>query len=147
MRMEQELGREGPGRIHLKFGAGGLVDVEFLVQVLQLAHGRQRGALRSPSTRRALAALGAAGLVPAPAAAKLLDAHEFLRRLLRSLRLGQTRPLDCLPLAGHVLARLAREVGEESGRALLVRHRAVAEFVRAEYFRVVGAPGSEGGAA
>jgi glutamate-ammonia-ligase adenylyltransferase len=147
MRMEQELGREGPGRIHLKFGAGGLVDVEFLVQVLQLAHGRQRGALRSPSTRRALAALGAAGLVPAPAAAKLLDAHEFLRRLLRSLRLGQTRPLDCLPLAGHVLARLGREVGEESGRALLVRHRAVAEFVRAEYFRVVGAPGSEGGAA
>ena len=34
--MERELGREGPGRIHLKFGAGGLVDVEFLVQVLQL---------------------------------------------------------------------------------------------------------------
>jgi len=142
MRMEQELGREGPGRIHLKFGAGGLVDVEFLVQVLQLTHGARRGALRSPSTRRALAALGAAGLVPERTAGKLLEAYEFLRRLLRSLRLGQARPPDCLPTAGHVLTRLAREVGEESGRALLVRHRAVADFVRAEYFRTVG---SEGG--
>src|SRR5262249_37299742 len=56
-RMELELGREGPGRIHLKFGAGGLVDVEFLVQVLQLTHGGRRGALRSPSTRRRLTAL------------------------------------------------------------------------------------------
>ena len=50
-RMERELGREGPGRIHLKFGAGGLVDVEFLVQVLQLRHGARHGTLRTPSTR------------------------------------------------------------------------------------------------
>ncbi len=143
-RMEKELGREGPGRIHLKFGAGGLVDVEFLVQVLQLAHGGRRGALRSPSTRRALAALGAQGLLPADTAGQLLDAHQFLRRLLRSLRLAQTRPPDCLPTTGHVLARLAREAGLESGRALLLRHRAVAEFVRGEYFRVMGA-GETGG--
>jgi glutamate-ammonia-ligase adenylyltransferase len=147
MRMEQELGREGPGRIHLKFGRGGLVDVEFLVQVLQLTHGARRGALRSPSTRRALAALGAAGLVREGLAGELLEAYEFLRRLLRSLRLGQTRPPDCLPTTGHVLARLAREAGEENGRALLVRHRAVADFVRAEYFRVVGTPKSERGEA
>jgi len=147
MRMEQELGREGPGRIHLKFGAGGLVDVEFLVQVLQLTHGARHGALRSPSTRRALAALGAAGLLPERSARKLGQAYEFLRRLLRSLRLGQTRPPDCLPTAGHVLARLARELGEDGGRALLVRHRAVAEFVRAEYFRIVEPRGSKGGEA
>jgi glutamate-ammonia-ligase adenylyltransferase len=137
-RMELELGREGPGRIHLKFGAGGLVDVEFLVQVLQLTYGGRRGGLRSPSTRRALAELGDSGLLPEGTVRKLLEAYEFLRRLLRSLRLGQTRPPDCLPTAGHALARLAREVGEDSGRALLVRHRAVAEFVRREYFRVVG---------
>jgi glutamate-ammonia-ligase adenylyltransferase len=137
-RMERELGREGPGRIHLKFGAGGLVDVEFLVQVLQLRHGARHGTLRTPSTRLALARLGALGLLPEATAGGLLDAYEFLRRLLRSLRLGQVRPADCLPTTGHVLARLARESGQDGGRALLARHRQVAEFVRAEYFRVVG---------
>ena len=106
MRMELELGREGPGRIHLKFGAGGLVDIEFLVQVLQLTHGARHGALRTPSTRLALARLGALGLLPEATAQRLLEAHAFLRRLLRSLRLGQVRPPDCLPTTGHVLARL-----------------------------------------
>ena len=110
-RMERELGREGPGRIHLKFGAGGLVDVEFLVQVLQLTHGARHGTLRTPSTRLALARLGALGLLPDATARGLLEAYEFLRRLLRSLRLGQVRPADCLPTTGHVLARLAREAG------------------------------------
>jgi hypothetical protein len=61
------------------------------------------------------------------------------------LRLGQVRPPDCLPTTGHVLARLAREAGLEGGRALLARHREVAEFVRAEYFRIVGATGPAGG--
>jgi glutamate-ammonia-ligase adenylyltransferase len=144
LRMERELGREGPGRVHLKFGAGGLVDVEFLVQVLQLTHGARHGALRTPSTRLALARLGALGLLSPASTQGLLEAYAFLRQLLRSLRLGQARPPDCLPTTGHVLRRLAREVGLDSGRALLARHREVAEFVRGEYFRVVGTAGTAG---
>ena len=146
-RMELELGREGPGRIHLKFGVGGLVDIEFLAQVLQLAHGARHGTLRTPSTRLAHARLGALGLLPEATVQRLLEAHAFLRRLLRSLRLGQVRPPDCLPTTGHVLARLAREAGLDGGRVLLARHREVAEFVRAEYFRIVGATGPAGGTA
>jgi glutamate-ammonia-ligase adenylyltransferase len=143
-RMELELGREGPGRIHLKFGAGGLVDVEFLVQVLQLAHGGRHRALQTPSTRVALARLGALGILPEATAKSLLEAYEFQRGLVRSLRLRQARPPDCLPVTGHVLARLARETGHASGRALLARHREVAEFVRAEYGRVMGVVGAGG---
>ncbi len=142
-RMEAELGREGPGRIHLKFGAGGLVDVEFLTQVLQLTHGARHRALRIPSTRIALARLGALGILPDATAHGLLEAYEFLRGLLRSLRLRQARPADCLPTTGHLLARLAREMGLEGGRALLARHREVAETVRAEYRRVMRAAGDE----
>jgi glutamate-ammonia-ligase adenylyltransferase len=142
-RMELELGREGPGRIHLKFGAGGLVDVEFLVQVLQLAHGREHRALQTPSTRVALARLGALGILPETTAKSLVEAYDFERGLLRSLRLRQVRPPDCLPLTGHVLARLAREAGFDSGRALLARHREVAEFVRAEYRRAMGVVGAD----
>jgi glutamate-ammonia-ligase adenylyltransferase len=141
MRMEVELGREGPGRLHLKFGRGGLVDIEFLVQALQLAHGRAHPALRTPATRAALERLGALGLLAPGSVRDLLGAYEFLRGLLRSLRLRQVRPPDCLPAAGHVLARLAHEAGLGGGRALLARHRDVAELVRAEYRRVMAVTG------
>jgi glutamate-ammonia-ligase adenylyltransferase len=141
-RMELELGQEGPGRIHLKFGRGGLVDIEFLVQVLQLAHGARHHALRTPSTPVALARLGALGLLPGPAARALGEAYGFLRGLLRALRLRQARPPDCLPVAGHVLARLAREHGLSSGRALVARHREVAELVRTQYLAVMAGGGA-----
>jgi glutamate-ammonia-ligase adenylyltransferase len=137
-RMEVELGREGPGRIHVKFGAGGLVDIEFLAQVLQLAHGARHGALRTPSTRRALAALAERGFLSTATARALTDAYDFEKALLRSLRLAQARPADCLPTAGHLLARLARELGLASGRALVERYRQVADDVRGHYETVVG---------
>jgi glutamate-ammonia-ligase adenylyltransferase len=141
-RMEVELGREGPGRLHVKFGAGGLVDIEFLAQVLQLAHGARHRALRTPATRRALRRLGDHGFLPAGTARALVEAYDFEKSLLRSLRLAQARPADCLPTAGHLLARLAREAGLPSGRALVERYRATAELVRRHYLTVVG--GSEG---
>ncbi len=137
-RMEVELGREGPGRTHVKFGAGGLTDIEFLAQALQLAHGARHGTLRTPSTRRALRALGALGLLAPAAAAELLAAYDFQKGLLRSLRLAQARPADCLPMAGVLLARLAREAGLGSGRALLARYREVADQVRGHYRAVMG---------
>jgi glutamate-ammonia-ligase adenylyltransferase len=136
-RMEVELGQEGPGRIHLKFGAGGLVDIEFLTQVLQLRHGARHPALRTPSTRTALVRLGALGHLDPDAARGLLAAHDFAKRLLRSLRLRQARPPDCLPVTGQVLARVAREAGFGSGRALLAEQRAVAEYVRRQYSAVM----------
>jgi glutamate-ammonia-ligase adenylyltransferase len=137
-RMELELGREGPGRLHLKFGAGGLVDIEFLTQVLQLTHGARHGALRTPSTRRALRALAERGLLGAEAARVLAEAYDFEKGLLRLLRLAQARPPDCLPAAGHLLARLARELGLPSGRALVERYREVSREVRRHYLDVVG---------
>ena len=47
-RMERELGKESPGRLHVKFGRGGLVDVEFITQAIVMTHGA-----RHPSIRRA----------------------------------------------------------------------------------------------
>ena len=136
-RMEVELGREGPGRLHVKFGAGGLVDVEFLTQVLQLAHGARHGPLRTPSTRRALGALAEHGVLAREAAGVLVEAYDFEKALLRALRLAQARPADCLPTTGHLLARLARELGLPSGRALVDRYREVAAEVRRHYRAVV----------
>src|SRR5262249_23540485 len=60
-RIEQERGGEGRDRVNIKTGRGGLVDVEFLVQMLQLRYGGDQPAVRERSTRLALGALGAAG--------------------------------------------------------------------------------------
>src|SRR5437879_6339973 len=80
-RMELELGKETPGRWHVKYGRGGLVDVEFLAQALQLVHGGRRAEPRGCSTAAALAGLGRAGALAPEAARRLIDHYRFLRRV------------------------------------------------------------------
>src|SRR5262249_13451806 len=94
--------------------------------------------LRTPSTRLALDRLADHGLLPEATARRLREAYEFERTLLRSLRLAQARPADCLPQTGRILARLARDAGLAGGRILVAHYREVADFVRGEYARVVG---------
>src|SRR5262249_51489484 len=90
-RMEVELGKETAGRRHVKYGAGGLVDVEFLAQTLQLRHGARRAGVRAPGTLDALAGLARAGAL-GPATADELSAHyRFLRRVSAALRLLSVR--------------------------------------------------------
>src|SRR5690606_17130484 len=77
-KVEKHLPAEIADR-ELKLGRGGLRDVEFAVQLLQLVHGRADPALRSPSTMEALAALGRGGYLARADAAELESAYEFLR--------------------------------------------------------------------
>jgi glutamate-ammonia-ligase adenylyltransferase len=130
-RMEHELGQETPGRRHVKFGRGGLVDVEFLVQALQLVHGARHPEVRRASTRAALRALGRVGALPAATAAALDDHYGFLRRVSAGLRLLSARPPDTLDLAGPMPARLAGALGYPSREAFLEDYRRRTEAVRA----------------
>src|SRR5436309_13053512 len=83
---------------NLKLGPGGLSDIEFLVQRLQLAHGADHPALRDPSTFAALRAARELGLLPGADASALLDAYTFLTALRQRLRLRSTdTPTDLLP--------------------------------------------------
>jgi glutamate-ammonia-ligase adenylyltransferase len=135
-RMEVELGKETPGRLHVKLGRGGLVDVEFLVQTLQLVHGAGQPDVRRPGTAAALAALGrAGGLAPATAAA-LLAHHRFLRRVSAALRLLSARPPDTLELAGPMPLRVATALGYASRQAFLEDYRARTAAVRAAWTEV-----------
>jgi glutamate-ammonia-ligase adenylyltransferase len=133
-RMEVELGKETRGRWHVKLGRGGLVDVEFLVQALQLVHGAAQSALRTPSTTAALAALGRLGLLPEADA--LAARHRFLRRVSTALRLLGARPTDTLELAGPMPARVAAALGFASRDALLAAYRETTDAVRAAYTEV-----------
>ncbi|MBI2461906.1 MAG: hypothetical protein HYV61_10540, partial [Candidatus Rokubacteria bacterium] len=91
-------------------------------------------------TRVALRRLARLGLLGAPVVEELLEAYDFAKRLIKGLRLAQHRPPDCLPTAGLGLERLARELGEPGGRALLARYRETAAAVRRHYRTIFGAP-------
>jgi len=95
----------------LKLGPGGLRDIEFAVQLLQLVHGRVDESLREPATLPALAMLAAGGYIGRPDAADLASAYLFLRTVehllqLRNLRRTHTLPED--PAALRMLGRALR---------------------------------------
>ena len=94
-RVEQSLPARQAGR-ELKLGPGGLRDIEFAVQLLQLVHGRTDETLRSPATLPALAALAAGGYVGRADADELGAAYRFLRRTEHLLQLtGSAAPTPC----------------------------------------------------
>ena len=138
-RMEKELGKETPGLFHVKFGKGGLVDVEFITQALQLVHGHRHPGIRRPNTLQAVRAIAAAGLLSAEDAAALADHYRFLRRVSGSLRLFGARPSDALELAGPFVSRVARGLEYPSRKDFLEDYRRRTTWVRALWNRVVPA--------
>ena len=83
----------------IKLGTGGLRDVEFAVQLLQLVHGRTDSSLHVSSTVDALAALGSGGYVGRDDAANLTASYEFLRLLEHRLQLQRLQRTHMLPAA------------------------------------------------
>jgi glutamate-ammonia-ligase adenylyltransferase len=126
---------------HLKLGPGGLSDIEFAVQYLQLAHGGANPALRVPATLPAAAALTAAGILAEEDRGALEAAFAFLTRTRQSLALlrleGST---DVLPDPGdeprQALA-LARALGFPDPHALLAAHAEVTAPVRRVFLRAI----------
>ncbi|MFD9535670.1 bifunctional [glutamine synthetase] adenylyltransferase/[glutamine synthetase]-adenylyl-L-tyrosine phosphorylase [Streptomyces sp. NPDC060010] len=95
----------------LKLGPGGLRDVEFAVQLLQLVHGRTDATLRSGTTLDALHALAAGGYVGRADAAQLHDAYRFLRAMEHRIQLYRLRRTHLVPEDENDLRRLGRSMG------------------------------------
>jgi glutamate-ammonia-ligase adenylyltransferase len=131
-RMREKL-EAGTTPRNLKRGAGGLNDVEFLVQLLQLKHGAARPDVLEPNVWAALDALEAAALLPAAEAAALRAGYSFLRLVEARLRVVTDRPLTELPDAADDLAKLARRLGFESAEAFRAEHRRVTGEIRRVY--------------
>ncbi|HUJ44902.1 MAG TPA: hypothetical protein VLW52_14985 [Opitutaceae bacterium] len=110
-RIERERDACLPPERAFKTGAGGLVDFEFLVQMLQLRHGPVLPSLRQPGTRRGLRALAAAGLVPAADAGRLLASYNFLKRIEILLRGDANKAVSVLPASAEERLPLARWLG------------------------------------
>ncbi len=102
-----------PGTINAKFSPGGLVDLEYIVQGLQVNYGHLYPQVRLTNTREAMAALAEVGIISAENYARLREAHIFLRRLINALRMvrGNARDLTVPPEDSEEFAFLARRLG------------------------------------
>jgi [glutamine synthetase] adenylyltransferase / [glutamine synthetase]-adenylyl-L-tyrosine phosphorylase len=111
-RVETErIPRGADPRTHTKLGPGGLADVEWAVQLLQLRHAAAAPALRTPRTLAALDAARSAGLVDPADAAALADGWALAARVRNALALVRGRAGDELPRHGPVLAGVVRVLG------------------------------------
>ncbi|MFE4329265.1 bifunctional [glutamine synthetase] adenylyltransferase/[glutamine synthetase]-adenylyl-L-tyrosine phosphorylase [Streptomyces sp. NPDC056831] len=95
----------------IKLGPGGLRDVEFAVQLLQLVHGRSDATLHSGTTLEALRALAAGGYVGRVDAVQLDDAYRFLRAMEHRIQLYRLRRTHLVPEGEADLRRLGRSLG------------------------------------
>ncbi len=111
------------GTINAKFSPGGLVDVEYLVQALQITYGLPYPELRSPNTAEAMRWLADLGILSREDYRRLRDAHLFLRRLIEALRMvrGHAKDLTVPPVDSDAFVFLARRMGY--GRNLEVLYR------------------------
>lgn len=108
-RVEQHIPAAEAAR-QLKLGPGGLRDVEFSVQLLQLVHGRTDETLHSGTTLDALAALSAGGYVGRSDAAVLEQAYRILRTLEHRIQLHRLRRTHLMPTSEGDLRRLGRSM-------------------------------------
>ena len=145
-RAEAELTKKGLGDRELKRGRGGIRDIEFAVQLLQLVHGRHDERIRSATTLVALAQLAAGGYVERRDVGRLGDAYVFLRTVEHRLQLRDERQTHTLPGDAAELTLLARVLGyRDQARAtaletFLAEHRAHQAAVRALHERLFFAP-------
>ncbi len=111
-RIEKErLGPREDRRFQLKVGTGGLVDVEFTTQLLQLQHGHRDPRLQVQGTILAIAAAADMALLDLEQARWLVDAFRFLNRARNVLYLVRGRPQDVLPQEADGVEVLARALG------------------------------------
>jgi glutamate-ammonia-ligase adenylyltransferase len=102
-----------PGKVNVKYSAGGLIDIEYAAQYLQVTHGHNHPSLRTPNTLQALAALVNEGLIARTDGAGLRKAYIFTRILVDGLRMvrGNTKDLVLPPPDSEEFVSLARRVG------------------------------------
>lgn len=116
-RMETEVSREDNEYYDVKVGAGGIVDIEFIVQYLQLSHGSKSPGIKVTNTFLALESLYKEGLLSKESYTALRKSYIFLRTLESRLRIVHNMPSHLLPRDPERLISLAGRMGyKDTGR-------------------------------
>jgi glutamate-ammonia-ligase adenylyltransferase len=137
-RMEAErLPRNADRALNTKLGPGGLSDVEWVAQLLQLRHGADLPRLRGTGTRATLAAAADAGLLDAEDVALLDEAWTHTSLLRNAIAIVRGRPGDQVPTDARELAGIARYLGADvDSETLLDTHRRLARRARTAFERL-----------
>lgn len=120
-RVEQSASQED-----LKRGVGGIRDVEFLTQLVQLVHGHKSPEVRTPNTLSALSTIQRLGLLPMEEVSALTEGYSFLRKAEHRCQLADDQHTHALPTDSHGRLKLARLMGFAGWEAFLReldRHR------------------------
>ena len=142
-RLEKEQGREREGRYNLKTGHGGLLDIEFAVQWLQMKNGSDPR-VRTPDLGVALAALHAGGYLDTAHFEIFNDGYRFLRQLEQRIVVKSGVSSAVIDTRSAGLLQLARRMsfqdgqGQRASEHLMARYKDVTDGVRASYERVLG---------
>ena len=132
-RMERELGGKAKGGIDIKYGKGGLVDIEFLIQYIQLANGHAHPGILTTDCLAALDEIARCRLVDNKGAAFLKDAYIFMRELESRIRFASSQAETVLPSDPEKLSMLAGKMGytgKDVGDALMSDYKAYAGKTR-----------------
>jgi glutamate-ammonia-ligase adenylyltransferase len=132
----QEKGEDD--RWDLKYAAGGLVDVEFVAQYLQLVHAARHPDILDPSTVRCLEKASRLGLLAAEDAEALRPAAQLYQDLNQILRLCLSGPFDPKKAGEGLLRLLARAAGVPDFQTLDAYLTETQEAVRASFVRIMG---------
>jgi len=136
MRRMRHRMEQGAGAGNLKRGPGGVVDIEFIVQMLQLVHGGREPAVRTPETLRGLNALHEAGLLAAERFTFLEHAYRILRAIEGRLRLLDAAARHDFPEQPAEQRKLAVLLGHERPESLVREVRETTVRTRAEFERI-----------
>ena len=109
-RIEREIVKSDALTRHVKLGIGGIREIEFILQALQVLHGGRHPAVRNPNTLRGLEVVARANLLPSRDAQTLADAYKFLRVVEHRLQMESDLQTHTIPDETVALKRLARSM-------------------------------------
>lgn len=138
MRMERELAKEEGDHYNIKVGVGGIVDIEFIVQYLQLRYGKDSPEVRSTHTLTVLRRLAVGSFLARSQAEVLEEAYLFYRSVETETRALQQRATELFPSNEAVGSQVARAVGERDFANLRKKYETFRHRVRQCYQEVLG---------
>ncbi len=150
-RMEQENAKEGDDRFNIKTGRGGMVDVEFITQYLQLLHAGKFESLRIQNTVDLLKVMAENQILVQNDANLLISGYKFLRRLENKLRLLYDQSINELSVHNKSFRKVARSLGYagtglEPEKELLQEYQSITKGIRGlleKYLKPQVASGTE----
>src|SRR5438067_663136 len=136
--IKRRIEREVPAdELDVKLGAGGIREIEFVVQTLQFIHGAKHAFLQEQGTLKALRAIAQLELLPSSEVRALDESYRFLRRIEHRLQIEAERQTHSIPEDPEKRERLARSLGFHSAAALLAELQTSNERVREIFHHLI----------